>query len=122
MVEAASVSAISNPFATGRIERLLRFDPEIIGASWATIEDRWEACGRRACVTGHHGAGKTTFLDAFAARLPQRVVRLFFNDGHRRLDGDDREKLRQHRGNLPELWLASYDRWRRANTLEVKTF
>lgn len=202
MVEAASVSAISNPFATGRLERLLRFDPELIGESWAGIEKRWDSCGRRACVTGHHGAGKTTFLDAFAPQLPQRVLRLFFNDRHRSLEEEDHEilaqvagavvfldgdqhlpwrerraleralqaadgvlsarhrpagwpvllelqaspalanrllrridpglaeewvpelpaLLRQHRGNLRELWLACYDRWRRENTSVVKTF
>ena len=202
MVEAASVSAIFNPFATGRLERLLRFDPEIIGHSWAGIESQWELCGRRACVTGHHGAGKTSFLDAFAERLPQRVVRVFFNDEHSRLNAADRQKLdqvagavvfldgdthlpwrdrkelaralegaagvlsarhragrlpvllrlasspelavqllrridadiadewgselpqllRQHQGNLRELWLACYDRWRLANTLDAKTF
>lgn len=94
MVEEASVSATSNPFATGRLERLLAFDPELIGDTWRSIERRWEGLGRRACVVGHHGAGKTTFLDAFAARLPQRVVRLFFNDRHRRLDEAARETLR----------------------------
>lgn len=100
MVEEAPVSATSNPFSTGRLERLLVFDPELAGTCWESIEDRWQALGRRACVTGRHGAGKTTFLDAFAARQESRVVRFFFNDEHRRLDDADRESLRDLGGAL----------------------
>ena len=87
------MTAADNPFATGRVERLLTFDPELIGTSWLAIDARWDELGRRACVTGHHGAGKTTFLDAMARRLEGRVERLFFNDGKRVLSGKDREVL-----------------------------
>lgn len=89
------MKARDNPFATGRIERLLRFDPELVGTCWDTIEARWRELDRRACVVGHHGSGKTTFLDAFARRLEARqpVVRLFFNRSHHRLDDHDRELL-----------------------------
>lgn len=87
------MSATSNPFATGRLERLLAFDPSLAGESWEALEERWHSLGGRACVTGHHGAGKTTFLDAFACRLGTPVRRLFFNDRHRRLDPEDRDKL-----------------------------
>jgi hypothetical protein len=98
--EASSVSATSNPFATGRLERVLAFDPELVGTSWEAIFGRWESLGRRACVVGHHGAGKTTFLDAFAKRLDAPVVRWFFNDERRRLDAADRARLREVAGKV----------------------
>lgn len=90
------MNAADNPFRTARVERLLAFDPGLVGTSWAEIEDRWETLGRRTCVTGRHGAGKTTFLDAFASRLAGRIEvrRLFFNDGKTRLDESDRRLLR----------------------------
>ncbi len=87
------MNASQNPFATGRVERLLGFDPELIGTSWETIDERWHELGRRACVVGHHGSGKTTFLDAMAKRLGGRVDRLFFNDGKRRLSAEDLKVL-----------------------------
>lgn len=89
------MNAAMNPFATGRVERLLGFDPELIGSSWETIDDRWEEFGNRACVVGHHGSGKTTFLDAMAKRLgrKRKVERLFFNDRKRCLSNQDREVL-----------------------------
>ena len=50
------MKARDNPFAPSRLERLLAFDPELIGSSWKDLETRWQALGRRAAVTGHHGA------------------------------------------------------------------
>ncbi|BCX48274.1 hypothetical protein HAHE_21820 [Haloferula helveola] len=89
------MKARENPFAPGRMERVLPFDPELVGTTWQEIESRWESLGRRACVVGHHGAGKTTFLDGFERRLCGRVpvVRLFFNRSKRRLEPEDLEKL-----------------------------
>lgn len=89
------MNASLNPFATGRVERLLAFDPGLIGTSWAEIEERWASLGHRACVTGHHGSGKTTFVDAMAKRLARvgRVERLFFNDSTRGLSDADRKVL-----------------------------
>jgi hypothetical protein len=89
------MNASENPFSTGRVERLLAFDPSLIGCSWELIEARWAALDRRACVTGHHGAGKTSFLDAMARRLAPtgRVERLFFNDRRQVLSSEDHSLL-----------------------------
>ncbi|MGB6223613.1 hypothetical protein [Haloferula sp.] len=86
------MNAAANPFATSRVERLLEFDPHLIGTSWEVIEQGWAQLGFRACVTGQHGAGKTSFLDAMARRLvgKGRVERLFFNDQKRRISAADR--------------------------------
>ena len=91
------MTASDNPFATGRVERLLTFDPTLIGSSWEVIEERWLELGRRACVSGHHGAGKTTFLEAMTKRLRQTapVECLFFNQQKRGLSIDDRMVLDQ---------------------------
>lgn len=90
------MNAAMNPFSTGRVERLLSFDPGLIGTSWEAIDARWAELDHRACVTGHHGAGKTTFLEAMAKRLEQtgRVERLFFNDRKRCLSPEDRKVLK----------------------------
>ena len=89
------IKARDNPFATGRVERLLAFDPGLVGTTWEAIEARWRELGHRACVVGHHGSGKTTFLDAIGRRMARerRVVRLFFNRSHSRLDEADRRRL-----------------------------
>jgi hypothetical protein len=116
-VEKAAVSATSNPFSTGRLERLLAFDPTLVGDSWEAIERRWESLGRRACVIGRHGAGKTTFLDAFAARQTRPVVRLFFNDGHRRLSPGNRGTLRQLAGAVVLLDGDRHLPWRERREL-----
>jgi len=70
-----------NPFRTDRLERILTFDPELIGTNWQEIEKRWHSLKRECCVWGHHGAGKTTFLEAFRDRLQQKdeILSLFFN-------------------------------------------
>ena len=58
-----------NPFAPNRVQRLLPFDPLLAGSSWDSIESDWEQLDRRAAVIGHHGSGKTTFLETFRTRL-----------------------------------------------------
>jgi len=75
--------ARDNPFEADRVERLLRFEPEWLGLSWEQILGRVQACGYRGAIVGPHGSGKTTFCDAFAAKLEAdglAVVRWFFND------------------------------------------
>ncbi len=111
------MSATSNPFSTGRLERLLAFEPGLVGETWEALEDRWNSLGRRACVTGHHGAGKTTFLDAFARRLGAPVRRLFFNDRHRRLNAADREALEEVEGVVVLLDGDRHLPWRDRRTL-----
>lgn len=74
--------ARDNPFATDRIERLLTFRPEWMDTSWNNIQHRWQSLDQRAALTGRHGAGKTTFMDAWKTRLTERghqVVSLFLN-------------------------------------------
>lgn len=90
------MKARDNPFATERLERLLAFDPELNATSWPQIEARWEQLGRRACVRGRHGAGKTTFLTTFGGRLSKehRVLYLFFNKARARLHAADRALLK----------------------------
>lgn len=82
------MKAHRNPFAPDRVRRLLPFDPTLLGTNWEAIERDWERLGRRAAVRGHHGSGKTTFLDTFAGRLsPQfRVEKLFLHRGTRYLN------------------------------------
>ncbi|WP_411845791.1 hypothetical protein AAFN60_19575 [Roseibacillus persicicus] len=89
-----------NPFAPDRIQRLLPFDPTLSGTTWEAIESRWEKLSRRAAVRGHHGSGKTTFLDAFAPRLQPRfrVERLFLHRDSRQLDQEQRQLLESIRG------------------------
>ncbi|MEP4077866.1 hypothetical protein [Haloferula sp.] len=109
-----------NPFATGRVERLLTFDPELIGSSWEAIEARWSELGHRACVTGHHGAGKTTFLETFAKRLARRgrVECLFFNDRKPCLSSEDRATLEQCEGGILMIDGDEYLSWRERRELE----
>ena len=81
--------ARANPFSTERIETILRFRPEWIGESWGAIESRLEGAGWRGAVTGPHGSGKTTFLEALAPRLRSRgfeVEMLFLNRQSRQID------------------------------------
>ncbi|MBB5350423.1 DNA topoisomerase IB [Haloferula luteola] len=116
------MSACENPFATRRVEKLLSFDPRLCGTSWEELEDRWENMGRQACVTGRHGAGKTTFLDGFERHLElkYRVVRLFFHEGHRDLGKEERGLLSKLEGavllidgddHLPSLQRRELFRW-----------
>ncbi len=109
------MKARDNPFAPSRLERLLAFDPELIGSSWKDLETRWQALGRRAAVTGHHGAGKTTLLAAWGRRLEDRgekVIRLFFNEEHRHLTDADRALLRGCTGKHVMLDGESHLVWR----------
>ena len=53
------MKAGDNPFAPGRLERVLGFDPALAGTSWEALEERWQALGCRAAVTGHRGSGKS---------------------------------------------------------------
>lgn len=87
------MTARGNPFAPGRVRRLLGFDPALAGTSWEALDARWRGLGWRAAVTGHCGSGKTSLLDAWAVRLDEPPLRLFFNDRHRVLEAEDRVLL-----------------------------
>lgn len=102
----AVMNAHDNPFATARVEARLPFDPELVGTDWESVMRRWQVLGGRACVTGRHGAGKTTFLDAFAKRLPGKVHRFFFTRERSRLSDDDRRRMAEAKG---AVWLVDGD-------------
>lgn len=87
------MTARDNPFAPGRLRRVLGFDPRLVGSSWDELEARWAALGRRAAVTGHRGSGKSSLLDAWAGRLDEPPLRLFFNESKRAPDAADRARL-----------------------------
>ena len=87
------MTAQENPFAPGRLRRVLGFDPVLAGTSWESLESRWRELGCRAAVTGHRGSGKTSLLEACAGRLDEAPLRLFFNDRHRDFDAEDRAVL-----------------------------
>lgn len=59
--------ARDNPFSTDRVLRI-RYEPR--GATWDELLTRFVTLGFRGAVIGHHGAGKTTFVEDFAERLP----------------------------------------------------
>jgi len=82
--------ARDNPFSTHRVERILSFDPQLSGTSWEEIERRWIALEMRASLVAPHGAGKSTFMDAFQGRLEtsgHSVLRLFLNQESNKLEG-----------------------------------
>ena len=101
-----ALNARDNPFATRRVERCLVFDPALVGTRWSDLLERWDQLGGRACVVGPHGAGKSTFLDAFVDRLDAPVVRFFFNRDKRCLSDDDLQKMEGGRGRI---WIADGD-------------
>lgn len=94
------MTARENPFAPGRLRRVLGFDPALAGTTWEALESRWRELGRRAAVTGHRGSGKTSLLDAWAERLDPPPLRLFFNDRHRDLDAADRAVMASCAGKV----------------------
>lgn len=94
------MTARENPFAPGRLRRVLGFDPRLAGSSWEALDVRWAALGRRAAVTGHRGSGKSSLLDAWAARLAEPPLRLFFNESKRVPDDGDRARLADCAGRL----------------------
>ena len=94
------MTARDNPFAPGRLRRVLGFDPRLVGNSWEALDDRWAALGRRAAVTGHRGSGKSSLLDAWAARLDEPPLRLFFNESKRVPDAPDRARLADCAGRI----------------------
>lgn len=81
--------ARDNPFSTHRVERILSFDPQLSRTSWVEIGRRWMALYSRASLVAPHGAGKSTFMDAFQTRLEtsgHSVLRLFLNQESNKLD------------------------------------
>ncbi|MEO1856208.1 MAG: hypothetical protein ABGY95_02430, partial [Rubritalea sp.] len=74
--------ARDNPFSTHRVEQILSFDPVLSGSSWEEIDGRWVTLRERASLVAPHGAGKSTFMDAFQRRLEDSghsVLRIFLN-------------------------------------------
>ena len=97
------MNALNNPFATDRVERMLAFRPEWAETTWEEIELRWQAINHRATLTGHHGSGKTTFLDAWEKRLIKNgheVISLFFNRERRLLSPTDWQALKDCTGKI----------------------
>lgn len=95
--------ARENPFSTSKVERILRFDPALNGTTWSDIESRWHSLEKRASLIGPHGAGKTTFLDAFAQRLDEEgetVYRLFLNTERRLISNTQWQDLAQSEGKV----------------------
>lgn len=89
--------ARDNPFAPSRLEKVLPFDPALIGTTWEDLETTWQRLGHRAAITGRHGAGKTSLLNAWEQRLGASghpTARLSFNRERNRLDASDRAILR----------------------------
>jgi hypothetical protein len=88
--------ARDNPFSTQRIERILCFDPQLSETSWEEIGDRWESLNRHASLVAAHGAGKSTFMDAFQKRLEDSghsVFRIFLNQESNKLSDEQWDML-----------------------------
>jgi hypothetical protein len=95
--------ARDNPFAPSRLEKVLAFDPALVGTTWEDLDASWRQLGQRAAITGHKGSGKTSLLDAWGLRLEaagRPTARLFFNLERNRLDASDREILRTCTGRI----------------------
>jgi hypothetical protein len=115
------MTARDNPFAPGRLRRVLGFDPELAGTSWESLESRWRELGCRAAVTGHRGSGKTTMLDAWAERFSEVPLRLFFNDRHDDLDDADRAVLESCSGKVLFIDGENHLSWLRRRELRRAT-
>jgi hypothetical protein len=111
------MKAGDNPFAPGRLERVLGFDPALAGTSWETLEEKWRALGCRAAVTGHRGSGKSALLRAWAKRCDSPLV-LHFNEQRRHLDESDRRELME---GARRLWfIDGEDYLRRPDRRELQ--
>lgn len=115
------MTARDNPFAPGRLRRVLGFDPALAGTTWDALESRWRELGCRAAVTGHRGSGKTTLLDAWAERLDEVPLRLFFNDRHDDLDDVDRAVLASCAGKVLFIDGENHLSWLRRRELRRAT-
>lgn len=100
------MNARDNPFSTRRVQAKLAFDPALVGTDWGDLLDQWFGLGKRACVVGPHGAGKSTMLDAMAGRLEVPVVRFFFNRDKRELSPSDEALMIAGEG---AVWIADGD-------------
>lgn len=102
-----------NPFAPGRLERVLGFDPALAGTTWEALEEKWRSLGCRVAVTGHRGAGKSALLREWSKRCDSTVL-LHFNEQRRRMDEADRHKLADGADRLwfidGEDYLSRHDR------------
>lgn len=115
------MTARDNPFAPGRLRRVLGFDPALAGTTWDALDSRWRKLGCRAAVTGHRGSGKTTLLDAWAERLDEAPLRLFFNDRHDDLDDGDRAVLASCSGKVLFIDGENHLSWLRRRELRRAT-
>ena len=118
------MKAGDNPFAPGRLERVLGFDPALAGTSWEALEKKWRELGCRAAVTGHRGSGKSALLRAWAKRCEAPVM-LHFNEQRRRLDDAHRSEMAEGAGRLwfidGEDYLRAGDRRELHYAAEVAT-
>lgn len=97
------IPARHNPFATDRMEHMLAFDPSWANTSWEAIDQQWHLFNQRAAITGRHGAGKTTFLDAWKNRLTangHEIVSLFLNRDHPSFSAQDWETIKNSSGKI----------------------
>lgn len=115
------MTARDNPFAPGRLRRVLGFDPALAGTTWDALESRWRELGCRAAVTGHRGSGKTSLLEAWAERLDNAPLRLFFNDRHNDLDEADRALLASCSGKVLFVDGENHLSWLRRRELRRAT-
>jgi hypothetical protein len=93
------MKAGDNPFAPGRLERVLGFDPVLAGTSWEALEEKWRGFDCRAVVTGHRGSGKSALLRAWASRCDSPVM-LHFNEQRRRLNEADHSEMAEGAGRI----------------------
>ncbi len=83
-----------NPFNSTKVESI----PYLLGneSSWQKVLDDLERLNFRACVTGPHGSGKTTFLEHLAEKLVQQgylVTALTLNLEQPMLSSEDKKAL-----------------------------
>ena len=105
------MKAGDNPFAPGRLERVLGFDPALAETSWEALEEKWRELGCRAAVTGHQGSGKSALLRAWVKRSDSPVF-LHFNEQRRRLDETQRCELAEGAGRF---WFIDGEDYLRAS-------
>ncbi|MEK7953335.1 hypothetical protein [Luteolibacter soli] len=112
-----TMKAGDNPFAPGRLERVLGFDPLVAGTTWQALEEKWRALGCRAAVTGRRGAGKSALLRTWAKRCDSPVM-LHFNEQRRHLDEADRHELAE--GTSRFWFIDGEDYLRRSDRHELR--
>ena len=65
------MKASQNPYRVQRLEELLKYEPELMGSNWEEIEQALSVGS--GAVVGCKGSGKTSLLEAYAARIEESV-------------------------------------------------